>query len=189
MTLSRSAGDGPINIGHIGDYMENSFTEIEPEMIADNIFRMIGSDWMLITAGTPDSFNTMTANWGGLGYLWNKNVSYCFIRHQRYTFEFMERSAAYTLSFFDEKHRKALEFCGAKSGKDVDKVKETGLTPVFDPSGGIYFGEARLVIECNKIYSQDIDPANMVDKTINLFYPHKDYHRLYIGEVARCLSK
>lgn len=65
----------------------------------DNFFEAISKEWMLVTAGTKDKFNTMTANWGGVGYLWNKPVVFVFIRPERYTFEFVENSETFTLSF------------------------------------------------------------------------------------------
>lgn len=164
----------------------NEFTEILPEQLDENAIKLIGSEWMLITAGRMDSFNTMTASWGGLGVLWNKPVCYTVIRPQRYTYEFMEQSAYFTLSFFDLDYRKALELCGTKSGRDVDKVKETGLTPVRSGCGAVYFDEARIVMECRKIYIQDIDPEGFIDPTIAENYPDKDYHRMYVGEIMKC---
>ena len=52
--------------------MEN-FEEIKPAAITENFIKLIGSDWMLVTAGQREHFNTMTASWGGVGFLWNKN--------------------------------------------------------------------------------------------------------------------
>ena len=127
-----------------------NFKEISPNEIRDNPFKLIGKDWMLVTAGDKSKFNTMTASWGGVGILWNKPVAFTFIRPQRYTFEFTEQGEYYTLSFFDEEYRKALNFCGTKSGRDYDKVKETGLTPVFSEDAP-YFGEAKLVLVCKKL--------------------------------------
>lgn len=164
----------------------NEFTEILPEQLDENAIKLIGSEWMLITAGRMDSFNTMTASWGGLGVLWNKPVCYTVIRPQRYTYGFMEQSAYFTLSFFDLDYRKALELCGTKSGRDVDKCKETGLTPVRSGCGAVYFDEARIVMECRKIYIQDIDPEGFIDPTIAENYPEKDYHRMYVGEIMKC---
>jgi flavin reductase (DIM6/NTAB) family NADH-FMN oxidoreductase RutF len=162
------------------------FMETKPELLTDNPFKLIGSDWMLITAGTPESFNSMTASWGGLGILWERKVATCFIRPTRYTYEFTERSPHFTLSFFEEKYRKALTYCGTHSGKDTDKVREAGLTPVKD-GGFVYFSEARLVLACRKIYAQDLDPRLFLDPKIGGMYPQKDYHRMYVGEIEKCL--
>jgi len=164
------------------------FAEIKPELLADNPFKLIGKDWMLITAGTPESFNTMTASWGGLGVLWEKKVAFCFIRPTRHTYGFMEKAGEFTLSFFEEQHRKALTFCGSHSGRDTDKIKGAGLTPVKEGSA-VYFEEARLVLVCRKLYFQDISPERFLDPGISEMYPLKDYHRMYAGEIVQCLAK
>lgn len=46
--------------------------EIKVNELTDNLFETISKEWMLVTAGTKDKFNTMTANWGGAGFLWNR---------------------------------------------------------------------------------------------------------------------
>ena len=164
------------------------FKETKPELLTDNPFTLIGSDWMLITAGTPGSWNTMTATWGGLGVLWERKVATCYIRPTRHTFGFIERAPFFTLSFFSEQHRKALTYCGTHSGRDTDKAKGAGLTPVQE-GDLVYFAEARLVLACRKIYSQDIVPERFLDPKIETMYPQKDYHRIYIGEIVRCLMR
>ena len=101
---------------------------IDPKEIGQNVFSLIGDQWMLITAGTAEQCNTMTASWGGLGVLWGAPMATCYIRPQRYTREFVDREEYFTLAFFDEEHRKALALCGSKSGREVDKVRECGFT-------------------------------------------------------------
>lgn len=64
--------------------------KIEVSELNDNVFTTIGKEWMLVTAGTKDKFNMMTASWGCLGWLWNKPVAVMFIRPERYTHEFIE---------------------------------------------------------------------------------------------------
>lgn len=128
----------------------STFKEINPKEIVESPFKLIGDDWALVTAGDREKFNTMTISWGGVGIMWGKPVVFTFIRPQRYTFAFMENGDRYTMSFFDEKYRDALKFCGSKSGRDYNKVKETGLTPAFTENGSVYFEEAKLVLECKK---------------------------------------
>jgi flavin reductase (DIM6/NTAB) family NADH-FMN oxidoreductase RutF len=165
------------------------FREIRPEQIEDNPFKLIGGDWMLITAGTMERFNTMTASWGGLGVLWDKHVAFCFVRPSRYTFEFMEDHRSFSLSFFSEDYRRVLEYCGSHSGRHVNKIERSGITPVEGSIGDVYFDEARLVIECRKLYAQDIDPSAFLAQTLVDIYPEKDYHRFYIGEIAKVWAK
>ncbi len=132
----------------------------------------------------------MTGGWGGFGVLWNKNVCWCFIRPHRHTYEFMERSENFTLSFFDEKHRAALELCGTKSGRDTDKAAEAGITPIAGTlPGTTAFAEARLIIECRKIYFHDFAPEHFLDPSINALYAASDYHRAYTGEIISCLTR
>ncbi|MEK7767218.1 MAG: flavin reductase [bacterium] len=162
---------------------------VNPLSRTDNVFKLLDKDWMLVTAGTLESFNMLTASWGGLGILWEKEVALCVIRPGRHTFGFMERHGMFTLTFFEEQYRAALKLCGKWSGRDIDKRKETGLTPVQGRNGGIYFAEARLVFECRKLYWHDFDPAHFVDPKLDKFYPSKDYHRMYVGEIVSCLAR
>lgn len=165
------------------------FKELKPEELNVNPFTLIGKEWLLITAGNKDKFNTMTASWGGLGVFWNKNVATIYIRSTRYTKEFVDSNDTFTISFYDESYKKALGVCGRTSGRDVDKVKETGLTPVFG-DGAPYFQEAKLVITCKKLFHTNITPDTMDQKEFDeLVYPAKDYHTLYIGEILKVLEQ
>ncbi len=159
------------------------FKKPDLNIFDENIFKLIGEDWMLITSGNINSFNTMTASWGGMGILWNKPVSYIFIRPTRHTYGFIEKNNSYTLSFFSEKYRKALTLCGTKSGRDINKAKEAGLTPEETEGGTVYFKEARLVFACRKLYFHDIDPSHFLDGSIQKMY-NNDYHRMYVGEIT-----
>lgn len=163
--------------------------EITPQEMAENPFKLIGSDWALVTAGNRERFNTMTISWGGMGIMWNKPVAFSFIRPQRYTFEFTEKNDMFTMSFFDESYRKALAFCGSKSGRDVDKVKETGLTPAFTEDGVPYFEEAKLVLVCKKLYAQDLNETCVTDAAaVAPFYNGDDYHKMYVSEIVKVLT-
>ena len=90
-----------------------------------------------------------------------------------------------TLSFFGEAYRKALALCGSKSGRDIDKVKECGFTVMTGAGGAPFFQEAELALVCRKLYWQDIDPTHFLDPDLDgKWYPGKDYHRMYIGEIV-----
>ncbi|MDR3249158.1 MAG: flavin reductase family protein [Treponema sp.] len=158
----------------------------------------IGKDWMLITAGNAEDWNTMTASWGGLGVLWGRNVAFMFIRPSRHTFSFANDNALFTLSFFEESYRDALNFIGANSGRDYDKAAETGINPlVFDTgiaegkaAGAIGFKEAKEIIVCRKLYTHDFDPSKFLDiASIEKSYNGKDYHRMFIGEIITVLAR
>lgn len=163
------------------------FREIHPSE-TENAIKLIGKDWMLITAADGEKVNTMTASWGCLGVLWNKNVCVAFVRPQRYTYEFIEKADTVSFSFFDESYREALRFCGAHSGRDCDKFKETGLTYEFDEDTPV-IEQASLILECRKLYADDLKKDNFILPEPLVNYKNDDYHRFYICEIERALIR
>lgn len=162
--------------------------EISPNNFEKSAFEMIGKDWMLLTAGNENKYNTMTASWGGLGVLWNKNVVFAFVRPQRFTFDFMNDNEYFSCAFFKEDYRNALAYCGKYSGRDVDKAKECNLTPVFDENAP-YFDEADTVIVCKKLYVQQMDESCIIDESVKANYNGDDYHHVFVGEIVKVLKK
>lgn len=165
------------------------FQQIDVKQWNQNVFSAIGDQWMLITAGTKDRCNTMTASWGGLGVLWGKPVATAYIRPQRYTKEFVDAQDCFTLSFFGEEHRKALALCGAKSGREIDKAAQCGFTVAESACGAPYFEEAQLVLVCRKLYVDTIKPECFLDRECDTrWYPEHDYHTVYIGAITEALQ-
>ncbi len=167
----------------------DKFIEIKPEEIKQNTFKLIGKDWMLVTAQRDNKVNTMTASWGGLGVLWKKPVSYVFIRPQRYTKEFIDNSDNFSLSFLDDNYRNQLNYLGTISGRDEDKISKSNLTIEYSDNTP-YFKESKLVIVCKKLYSQNFKPECFIEsETDEKNYPNKDYHTMYISEIQKILIK
>ena len=166
-----------------------SYIEIKPEELSGNTFKMIGSDWMLVSCADGEKFNTMTASWGGMGVLWGKNVAFVFIRPQRYTYEFTEKSDILTLYFFGGEMRDALTLCGRKSGRDCDKVAEAGLTPYWIDEKSPAFSEAKVILKCRKMYADVLREEAVVDSTVMNNYAAKDFHRVYVCEIEKILLK
>lgn len=168
----------------------NNFKEIKANDIKENIFNTIGHDWMLVTAGNKEKSNTMTVSWGTMGILFNKPVVTIFIRPQRYTFGFLEKENTFTLSILPEEYRKALNICGKLSGRDCDKLQEAGIHSLGLESGNIGIDEARMIVECRKIYSDFLTEEKFSDKNISpAFFKDKDYHKAYIAEITRIWIK
>ena len=147
------------------------FKQIDPKQIPGNIIKMLTDDWMLITSGKDDKFNVMTAGWGGLGVLYNKPVAFCFINPEHYTYQIMEAGDTYTFSFYTEAYREVLNYCGTTSGRDTDKIKGSGLTPITTPSGAKSFSEAWMIIECKKLIAQPLQREDVKNQ-------------MYIGEIT-----
>ena len=130
----------------------------------------------------------MTASWGGMGILWNKPVAFLFIRPQRYTYLLTEQASAVTLSFFEETYRSALRFCGTKSGRNVDKFAQTGLTLDYVQDVPVIH-EATLNLICRKLYADDLKKEGFVEKALLGNYPTDDFHRVYVVEIEKILKR
>ena len=115
---------------------------------------------------------------------------FAFVRPQRYTYGFMEEREEFTLSFFDEKYRKALQVCGTLSGREVNKVEKAGLTPCTTDSGNMTFRESRLILECRKLYTDMIRLEAFIDKKLTgQWYSESDFHRMYVAEIVKVWEK
>ena len=167
------------------------FKEISPKALTSNPFTAIGDEWMLISALDPETgkYNTMTASWGGVGVLFHRPVAYIFIRPQRYTKTFVDKTDTVTLSFFAGKEKKALQLLGTKSGRDCDKIKEAGLSPFLDGKA-VGFTQAQTIFVCRKLYADALKKEGFfADKIPNEVYSAGDYHTLYILEIEKVLTK
>lgn len=166
-----------------------NWKEIKSEELERNPFKMIGKDWMVVTAEKENKINMMTASWGGMGVMWGKNVAFVVIRPQRYTKEFIDSSDTFSLSFYDESFRKTLNYLGSVSGRNEDKVIKSGLTichvdeiPIFE--------EANMAILCKKMFAQEIKPDSFIQQDlIEKWYPNADFHTLYIAEIIKMIVK
>lgn len=168
------------------------FSEISHAAL-DGVFDLVGKDWMLITAKGKNEkgeeiVNTMTASWGGMGILWNKPVAFVFVRPQRYTYMLTEQSQTVTLSFFEEKYRDALRFCGTKSGRNVDKFAATGLT-LADADGVPVINEARVNLVCRKLYADFLKKEGFLQAALLQNYAQGDFHRVYVVEIEKILKR
>lgn len=169
------------------------FQEIALDRLEMDPFTVIGEDWYLITASDGEKWNTMTASWGTLGVLWGRPVAMVFVRDSRYTYEFMEKAEGFTCSFFGPNRKETLKYCGSKSGRNTDKIKDTELMPVIieAPDGHserITFSDANMVFSCTIAAKMPFHPDQFVlKKEIEASYPEKDYHTVYIGFIDRIL--
>ena len=152
-----------------------------------DIFTVFDKKWALLTAGTSDCFNTMTISWGGLGTLWGRPVSTVYVRTSRYTHEFMDKEDYFTVSFYPEEYKKTLGVLGSESGRDIDKIHASGLTPVTAGSS-VTFKEAEFTLVCKKLFMQRLEPENMSEDIRKTFYEKDAPHDMYIGEVVEIIG-
>lgn len=156
------------------------------------IFEKFDKDWALLTAGDYNNRNTMTVSWGFMGTLYGKSVVCVFVRPNRYTYDLMEKSERFTLSFMDESYKDKMTFMGRNSGRDMDKYKETGLEPVYDTDSGVsYIKDAKYVMKLKKLYAAPMSEEYFIDKSLLKFYKEdlSDLHKMYIAEVTSFLVR
>lgn len=168
--------------------------EISYKDFVINPITSIGKDWMLITAGSIDKYNTMTASWGHIGALWGENLDgkgsvVIYVRPSRYTDSFIDNNEYFSLSLFDESYHKDLAYLGSHSGRDEDKVSKTSLSPDEDKDKHVtYFPDAKVVLICRKVYKGKINKEGFIDKTIiDKWYMDNDLHNVYIGKIEKIL--
>ncbi|MCD7973923.1 MAG: flavin reductase [Candidatus Azobacteroides sp.] len=161
----------------------DGFEKVPPSDISEDLF-MIHKDWMLVSAGTDSLYNTMTASWGGFGTGWEKSVAFMFIRDSRYTYEFLKKDTVYTLSFFDEEYKDVMKMLGRKSGRDTEKLKDSGLTYLKMPSGAPAFREASMIVECRKLVDQPLQKESVSSEEIAKWYTGEPgTHHIFFGEI------
>ena len=163
--------------------------KIELKDLNRNLPELLEKRWALLTVADGEGCNPMTVSWGGVGRLWNLPVVTVYVRPQRYTKGLMDAGDYFSLTFLPEERHDAVAFCGAKSGRDTDKVKECGLT-VLEDEKAPYFAQGELTFICRKVYEQDMAGECFVDAAVDAKnYPGKDYHRMYVGEIVAVLEK
>ncbi|MCR1933454.1 flavin reductase family protein [Clostridium tepidum] len=141
-----------------------------------------------LTGNADGKVNTMTISWGNIGFQWRRPIFIALVRESRYTKEFIDKSGEFTVTIpFDDSMKEALAFCGSKSGREYDKIKECNLslidgdkvkTPVIKSNGMHY--------ECKVIYKQPLDLNAMDKELLDTFYNDGNNHVLYYGEILNC---
>ena len=142
------------------------------------------SKWALLTVGNREKFNMMTIGWGGLGTVWRKPAATVYVRTSRYTHDFMESNDYFTIGTFEyDWYHDQLKVLGTKSGRDMDKMHDSELTPI-ELARGMTFREVDVTLVCKKIFKQRLDPANLPEDIRNRYYDNDAPHDMYIGEVV-----
>ena len=160
--------------------------------VSPEVFRVFDEQPPLLIAGDRTACNTMTIGWCQLGRLWSQPVCTVYVRPERHTYGFLEKHDYFPVSVLPAGEKKTIAFCGTKSGRDVDKIAECGLTLAYGAGDAPYFEEAELVLVCRKVYAQDMAGEFVTDGThIDRHYApgHGNWHRMYIGEVVEAYSK
>ena len=139
-----------------------------------------------LTTKSGDKVNSMVIGWGNVGIIWARPSFICYVRESRYTKEMLDANPEFTINVpVDGFDKNTFAVLGSKSGRDLDKISETGLTLVDSDKISVPgIKEYPLTFECKVIYRQDQDPAAIQGDILKQFYPAGDYHTMYIGEIV-----
>lgn len=170
------------------------FTSIDATEISESVFKLVGSDYTVITSGNIEDYNSMIASWGGWGILFNKPTTWCFLRANRHTLTYIKKEETYTMSYFDDIFKDQIMIFGTKSGKDSNKMKEHTLNQVQTPSGNVSYKEAKLIIECKLTELTTVSPNDFYtqegkDFVTTAYDEAKDYHKIVFGEITGIWQK
>ncbi|MBM6675814.1 flavin reductase family protein [Olsenella uli] len=148
---------------------------------------------VLLTARADGRANPMTIGWGTLGVEWGTQLFVAYVRSSRFTYGLLERSGEFTVSVplftgekdHDQRVRQILAVCGSKSGRDLDKVAELGLTLVEgEKVGAPAVAELPLTLECRVLYEREQEPALLRDDLCDRYYADDAPHTAYYAEIV-----
>ncbi len=139
---------------------------------------------ILLTTKKNGKVNTMTIAWGAIGIEWNKLIFMALVRQSRYTHDMM--GGEFTVNIpIDDSAKKALSYCGTKSGRDTDKIADMGLTLVEGQQVSVpAIKELPMTLECKILYKQKQDEGAIPDGIKQSMYPGSDYHTVFFGEIV-----
>lgn len=165
------------------------FYRISPEKLG-NAMERIGKQYMLITVRDEANgrVNAMTASWGAMGVLWNKNVCICFVRPQRHTYKLLSEQSELSIAFLPPEHKSAHAILGRESGRDSDKLSRCGLSCI-ELDGADVIEQAETVLVCRKLYEDDLKKDGFLDASLLSNYAAGDYHRFYVCEIKEAYQK
>lgn len=104
---------------------------------------------VMVSCGRPDETpNIITVAWTGT-ICTNPAMVYISVRPERYSYDIIKETGEFVINLSNKELVKAVDYCGVKSGRDVDKFKEMNLTAVKgEKVSAPYIAEAPVSIEC-----------------------------------------
>lgn len=85
---------------------------------------------VIVTVGSkPEEWNPLTIAWTGT-ICSDPPMCYISVRPERYSFDILMKNMEFTINLTTIEMANATDWIGVKSGRDFNKWKETGLTPI-----------------------------------------------------------
>ena len=153
------------------------------DAVAETMKCLSGPGALLVAGAEP--VNPMTIGWGEIGIVWGRPVFVVLVRPSRFTHSLMEKAAGFSVNVAPESLGEACMLCGTRSGRDIDKVAEAGLTIEKGLALDVpTIAECPIHYECRIIHRNEVDPATLSPEVKASAYAGGDFHTVYRGEIA-----
>lgn len=161
-------------------------TKVDAFDYAGHICKAMKPHGILLTTAANGQVNTMTIGWGTIGVDWSRPVFIAYVRESRYTKEMLEMNGEFTVNIpMGDIDKKILGYCGTKSGRDTDKIKDLGLHTVDSDVVSVPgIAELPLTLECKVLYKEEQDLSRIPEDIIERYYPSGDHHHVYYGQIV-----
>lgn len=161
-------------------------TKVDAFEYAGLICKAMKPAGILLTTAAEGKVNTMTIGWGSIGVDWSRPIFTAYVRESRYTKQMLEKNGEFTVNIpVGPVDKKILGYCGTKSGRDTDKIRDLGLHTV--PSDVVSVPgivELPLTLECRVLYKEEQDLSRIPGDILERYYPDGDHHHVYYGEIV-----
>ena len=166
------------------------YRHFEPVPVDKDLGELFGKRVYIGTAGNAEDYNSLTLGWGATGILWSRPIAIVYIRENRFSYRYFENSPVYVLSWYAPQYTKAVyKIFGGRSGRDTDKEKLSGFTPVETPDGGVTYLQADKVVICKKLMRQRVPGEFMPQELQGRLNRDGLVHIQYTGEVLSVWKK
>ncbi|MDR2010366.1 MAG: flavin reductase [Bacteroidales bacterium] len=164
------------------------FKKLEAKDFNENVFTLF-QNASVLTSGTESDFNSMTIGWGGWGQYFGEPASWCFLRANRYTLEYIKETKTYTMAFFDNYYHEHVMHFGKTSGRDTDKMGTHELHSVLTPLKNVSYKEASVIVECELMEISTVKPDDFYFEAgrefiMGGFEEAGDYHKMIFGKIT-----
>ena len=159
--------------------------EIDAFSYANEILQAVGKG-VLMTTKADGQVDTMTIGWGTMGIQWGKPIFIAYVRESRHTKSLVDKNPEFTINVpYGQYDKSILGFCGTKSGRDVNKIKELGLHLAEGETVSVpAIRELPLTLECKVIYKQEQVKEAIAPDSLEKYYPAGDFHTAYYGQIT-----
>lgn len=130
---------------------------------------------VMVSCGNETEANIVTVAWTGT-ICTNPPMTYISLRPSRYSYDLIKESGYFVINLTTESIVKETDFCGVKSGRDIDKFKEMNLTCIRDEETHCpMIGESPVSIVCETVEIKELGSHHMFIANVKAVYVDESY--------------